>query len=291
MDIKELSLKMAKRLKEEREAKKLSHAGLSNALYEKYGVRIAKDSLINYEVSSEHHTKRFKNNGMRIEYLRYLADFYEVSADWLLGISNTRTRKANVSQIGESTGLSAQAVENLIELKDKHPHVEAYNYLFEDKSLLSYIVNYLSCFTLAEYEKEPHKNIPTVTGKLFPYMPDVFFASIMRRLEKDKAQFEEKYRDSAEFKEKSILSFLLKHADYGECRKFIANREYERTIEEERSRYTLDDEDIQDHDGGYTPEPEEQAIIEADTKLREEKKRMADEKEKAIRNFLALAGK
>lgn len=294
MDIKELSLKMAKRLKDEREAKKLSHAGLSDALYEKYGVRIAKDSLINYEVSSEHHTKSFKNNGMRIEYLRYLADFYEVSADWLLGISDTRTRNAEVSQIGESTGLNPQAVENIIALKDLHPDIETYNCLLRDlfkkKSLLAHIANYLTYFTLEKYKEAPYKYIPVTQGSLFPHMPDVLLASVIRHLEKSRTQFEKEYRDNEEFMENAILGFLLRHADYDECRRYIDNREYERAVEEERRRNILNDEDIQDHDGGHTLEPEEEAMMEAFNEQIQRENEEENEKEKAIRDFLARAG-
>lgn len=218
-----------------------------------------------------------------------------MTTDWLLGISDTRTQKADVSQIGETTGLSAQAVENLIELKDKHPNIEAYNYLLEelskDKSLLSYIVNYLTNFTLSEYKKEPYKNIPLINGNLFPYMPDVILASIIRRLEKSRTQFEKKYRDNEEFTKNAILSFLLRHADYDKCRRYIDDREYERAVEEERRRNIFDDEDMQDHDGGYTLEPEEKEIEASFNKQLQEEREKEAEKEKAIRNFLALAGK
>ena len=122
MDSKELSFKMGKRLKEERERKGLSHVGLSNALYERYGVRIAKDSLINYEVCVENHAKSFKNNGMRVEYLRYLADFYGVSTDWLVGLSNVRNPNPSVRSICEVLGLTESSVgvlrEWIIENKD-----------------------------------------------------------------------------------------------------------------------------------------------------------------------------
>lgn len=119
MDSKELSRRMGRRLKEEREKLGLSHIALSDAIFERYNVRIAKDSLINYEVSDEHHTKAYKNNGMRVEYLRYLADFYEVSADWLLGLSDVRSIDAGTKFICEYLGLSENAIYSLQQISSK----------------------------------------------------------------------------------------------------------------------------------------------------------------------------
>lgn len=113
MDNKKLSLEMAKRLKEERKKKKLSHISLSKVLKERYDIDISKDSLQNYEVTSEAHSKSFTNNGMRIEYLRCLADFYSVSTDYLLGLSEIRTRNESIQAIHNQTGLSQEAIVRL----------------------------------------------------------------------------------------------------------------------------------------------------------------------------------
>lgn len=80
---KKQSLEMGKRIKTERERHGFSHVELSDMIYVMYGVRISKDSLINYEVSDESHAKSLKNNGMRVEYLRYLAGVFGVTTDWL----------------------------------------------------------------------------------------------------------------------------------------------------------------------------------------------------------------
>ena len=82
---KQWSFVMAERLKQLREAKGLSHERLSSALSAQYGISISSDSLMNYEVTGEFHSKKYKNLGMRVEYLRYFSDFYNVSTDYLLG--------------------------------------------------------------------------------------------------------------------------------------------------------------------------------------------------------------
>ena len=94
---------MAARLKQLRESKHLSHERLSQAVtekYEEYGVSISRDSLINYEKANG------KNLGMRAECLRCLADFYGVSTDYLLGISDVATPNATVQAVTSCTGIT-----------------------------------------------------------------------------------------------------------------------------------------------------------------------------------------
>lgn len=106
----ELSLIMGQRLKALRNEKGISHETLRKALTEKYEIDISVDSLKNYEVSTAAHSKAYKNNGMKVEYLRCLADFYGVSADYLLGLSDVRSPDTNVSKIMQYTGLSESNV-------------------------------------------------------------------------------------------------------------------------------------------------------------------------------------
>lgn len=110
----EKSFIMAERLKQLREEKGLSHEKLSKALFDQYGVKISSDSLINYEVADADHTKAYKNQGMRVEYLRCLADFYGVSADYILGQINDPCRAPSAI---DDLGLSEKAVRWLADLK------------------------------------------------------------------------------------------------------------------------------------------------------------------------------
>ncbi len=112
------SIEMAKRLKKLRKERKLSHIKLSEALREKYNISISKDSLIAYEVTSATHDKACANQGMRAEYLRCLADFYDVSTDYLLGITNTKSNDTSVQKMVSLTGLSEQSIEYLAEMNN-----------------------------------------------------------------------------------------------------------------------------------------------------------------------------
>lgn len=104
---------MAERLKQLREERGLSHDKLSKALFDKYGVKISSDSLINYEVAFAEHTKAYKNQGMRVEYLRCLSDFYGVSSDYILGETKIRSMNPDISAAVKMTGLSEDTIKTL----------------------------------------------------------------------------------------------------------------------------------------------------------------------------------
>lgn len=103
--------------------KPISHAKLAEKLQEKYHVKISEQTLKDYERAAingttENTTKGNAICGMRIEYLDMLADFYGVSADYILGRSDKRTPDVNIQAVMEYTGLSSKAAEKLHKIKN-----------------------------------------------------------------------------------------------------------------------------------------------------------------------------
>lgn len=147
----EKSFIMAERMKQLREEKGLSHEKLSKALFDQYGVKISSDSLINYEVADAMHTKAYKNQGMRVEYLRCLADFYGVSADYILGQINDPCRAPSAI---DDLGLSEKAVRWLADLKTSTNQdlATGVNRILENVTfqLLVYEIYYYAAATKAE---------------------------------------------------------------------------------------------------------------------------------------------
>ena len=142
---KSTSLLMAQRLKELRTAKGLSHESLRKALMDKYEIDISTDSLKNYEVSKADHAKLYKNEGMRVEYLRCLADFFGVSADYILGITNTKATNEDVQAVCSVTGLNEDYIYNLMGLihPDEAPLLremvnEFLSYAVDDRAIATY---------------------------------------------------------------------------------------------------------------------------------------------------------
>ena len=119
-----LSIKTGERLHKLRIGSGLSLEKLRKEIYKKYGVEISKDSLINYEVSDVANPRKYKNNGMRIEYLRYFSDFYGVSSDYLLGLTDVPTTDTTIQAICNCTGLSDDFISWLEIHKDYAPQIE-----------------------------------------------------------------------------------------------------------------------------------------------------------------------
>lgn len=104
---------MAQRLKMLRLNKGLTHEGLSKALQEVCHVNISVDSLKIYEIAQVDHPKARKNEGMRAEYVRALAMFYGVSADYLLGIGDEPSRKTLATEDLQLSQISVDWIEEM----------------------------------------------------------------------------------------------------------------------------------------------------------------------------------
>lgn len=80
------------RLEDLRKEKKLSFEQLSKQLAER-GVNISHTNLKNYEINDPVHPLYGRTRSMSIEYLTAFADFYDVSVEYLLGLSNSRKKE------------------------------------------------------------------------------------------------------------------------------------------------------------------------------------------------------
>ena len=120
MDRQTLSFEMGSRLKSLREERHLSYQELADALFEKYGIKISKDSLRDYEICSDYRSKAksLPNLGMRTEYLIALSDFYEVSTDYLLCKTDIYFKDIQMRKICEYTGLSERSLDMVLVYKE-----------------------------------------------------------------------------------------------------------------------------------------------------------------------------
>lgn len=104
------------RLGELRREKKLSFEQLSKRLAER-GVNISHTNLRNYEIDHPAHPLYGRTKSMSIEYLAAFADFYEVSVEYLLGLSNSRRREYH--DVSEQLGLCDEAIARLAQCKER----------------------------------------------------------------------------------------------------------------------------------------------------------------------------
>lgn len=110
----EWAAKTAERLRTLRVEQGLSHQKLSDNIKQKCGVSISADSLSNYEVTyTENHSRSNKTKGMKIEFLRAIADYFGVSTDYLLAISDIPSDNPDMRSAVEFTGLSQNAIDTI----------------------------------------------------------------------------------------------------------------------------------------------------------------------------------
>lgn len=103
------------RLEDLRKEKKLSFEQLSKQLAER-GISISHTNLKNYEINDPLHHLYGRTRSMSIEYLVAFADFYDVSVEYLLGLSNSRKREYH--DVSEQLGLCDGAIQELIRCKE-----------------------------------------------------------------------------------------------------------------------------------------------------------------------------
>ncbi len=108
--------KTAERLRKLRKEKNLSYSKLAEKLVDKYNLKTTAESLMaslkKYE-ADECNVSYGSVGGMATNTLYMLADYYEVSVDYLLGLSNLRSIDDNYRIIYNFTGLPDKAIENL----------------------------------------------------------------------------------------------------------------------------------------------------------------------------------
>ena len=137
----------AQRLKKLRNDRKLSHEKLAQLLTEQYSP-ITANSLKQYEVSDENHSKKEKVKGMKIEYLYNLASFYGVSTDYILGKAPTPASDLDINEIHKKTKLNENTINILIENKNKIPYAKWINETFENIDELNNLLH-----SLTDYEE------------------------------------------------------------------------------------------------------------------------------------------
>lgn len=182
MAFEDKAAEMAKRLKKLRKEKGLSHEKLANSLWDCYGVSISKDSLANYEKAEKYSARQFPNNGMKVEYLRCFADFYGVSTDYILGISDEPVPEANVQSVCCYTGLSGASVRTLHELEENTVEQNFIKRFLDDllespvnlSGIVEYLWQYVNAQKIAEslpFEKKQdlagNKDLPVFQNGYF----------------------------------------------------------------------------------------------------------------------------
>lgn len=144
-----LSALIGKRLKKLRCEKGLSHEKLSRALYDKYGLKVSSVSLMYFETDEVGNSRFGSNLRMSSEYVRRLADFYGVTADYILGISPIKTNDPQKAAAVNYTGLSEEAIEALRSIEKGEQLDVMSKFLVRDAEQLAFALHFLRVRTEA----------------------------------------------------------------------------------------------------------------------------------------------
>lgn len=127
-------IKTKQRLKELREKKGISHETLSQILKDEYNINISGQRLRDYEITDVYHSKYQSTKGMRIEYLYSLAKYFNVSTDYLLGLTDSKAINIDDRKISDKTGLTDKTINILQTLLNPYQ---------EQMDLINYIIQKL----------------------------------------------------------------------------------------------------------------------------------------------------
>lgn len=129
---------IAKRLKEAREQSGITQDEVSALLLEKYDVSISTSSIKNYEIEHSTPGRPMRVGSMSVEVLQGLSKLYGVSSDYLLGLTDIKTKDTELAAVCEYTGLDEEAVLRLSDFKDREENYPGIS------NVLSHISNFLA---------------------------------------------------------------------------------------------------------------------------------------------------
>lgn len=131
-------LKTKERLQDLRKERKWSYETLERKLSER-GNPIDRNTLWIFEVDESFHPKYQRTRKMRIEQLVALADIFDVSVEYLLGISDYRKRE--YQGIGKELNLTPSAVDRLKDLQKDRSAMYIFNRLLVNDGFIRAIRN------------------------------------------------------------------------------------------------------------------------------------------------------
>lgn len=138
--------KTAERLRKLRKEKNLSYSKLAEKLVDKYSLKTTAESLMaslkKYE-ADENNVSYGSVGGMATNTLYMLADYYEVSVDYLLGKTNFPSVDDKLKEVHKLTGLSTKAIKTLKLWLERSKDTEENQYIYETYKRSFEILNYL----------------------------------------------------------------------------------------------------------------------------------------------------
>lgn len=180
---------------------------------------IAKEMECNTSIITKHY------NGDRTistQYIVKYAEYFSVSADYLLGLVKNPTTDKDVTFICEYTGLSEKSVKCLSLKKNKSFFINTVNWLIEQQTLLIKLGNYLfsSVYTLF-HQSEYYNKLPIKKACKYIKVPDlapkIHFANVIESLPLEELKLATELKKNQDKQEKLLFSLARQVVDIQEC--------------------------------------------------------------------------
>jgi transcriptional regulator with XRE-family HTH domain len=110
-----MKLTTGEKLKDERVKRNLTSKQVCDEIEKKYGYRLAEATYNEMENDKQNKNEEPKNFGYKA--FVYLAKYYNVSTDYLLGLTETSSIEPDIQNACKVTGLSEKAIEKIIDNK------------------------------------------------------------------------------------------------------------------------------------------------------------------------------
>ena len=157
------------------------------------------------------------------DFLIKYANLFDVSADYLLGLSDTPTTDKDIQFICEYTRLKADTIENLKKGKNAVFNTTLLNFLINNRKLLKALNNYLLSSIYSDYRKSEYMYLPLKDKAVYIRNPDiaqkVAYSNLLEVLPLQKEKMTEQIKDNEELKEKLLFALAKKSVDMQECKK------------------------------------------------------------------------
>lgn len=176
--------------------------------YNQHGKQSLKEVEINCEVDDSYLNKIENDSSVEfkksIDTTRKLAEYYGVSADYLVGLSDSITIETDVKKAEKTTGLSHEAMKTLLELKKSHYH-DILDALLSDRTVMLRIVRSID-------------NVKRKSDKAL--REDIFSADDITKLDTIGTEFRHIQRDASE----DIAEAIIQITRYGAVNEAIKKR-------------------------------------------------------------------
>ena len=152
-----------------------------------------------------------------IEVLLKLADYYNVTCDYLLKGVKTE----NVS-INEVTGLSDETIDELQKGKNSVFYTTLLNFLINNRVLLKALNSYLLSSIYNDYRKSDYMYLPLKDKAVYIHNPEiaqkVAYSNLLEVLPMQKEKMTEQIKDNQELKEKLLFELAKRSVDMKQCK-------------------------------------------------------------------------